>query len=114
MLIMVAFVVFAAWGSVVLAAAIHHGRVVRRAHHVAVAVAVVGVLLVMPVLLIGTFGVPGSRYWWLGVAGSLGYAGLTLLALSAGAWLLLDTRFVWRERRRILPFLFSRRPGGEA
>jgi hypothetical protein len=113
-LITVGFIILVAWASVVLVAASHHGRPVRRFHRVAVAIGVVGILLVMPALLIGTFGLPASwSYHWLGVAGRLGYAGLALAVLGAGSWLLLDTAFVWRERRRVFPFAYRRRHGSE-
>ena len=114
MLITIGFIILVAWASVVLVAASHHGRPVRRLHRAALAIGVVGVLLVMPALLIGSFGLPASwSYRWLGFAGRLGYAGLTLVAVGAGTWLLLDTPFVWRKRRRVFPFAFRRRRGSE-
>jgi hypothetical protein len=113
-LITVGFIILVAWASVVLVAASHHGRPVRRVHCIAVAIGVVGALLVMPGLLIGNFGLPASwSYRWLGFAGRLGYAGLALVVFGAGAWLLLDTAFIWRERRRVVPFVFRRRRGSE-
>jgi hypothetical protein len=76
---------------------------------------VVGILLVMPALLIGSFGLPASwSYRWLGFVGRLGYVGLTLVVLGAGTWLFLDTTFICRERRRVFPFLFQPRPGDHA
>ncbi len=114
MLITVAFIIFVAWASVVLVAASHHGRTVGRFHRVAVAIGVLGVVLVMPALLIGSFGLPaGWSYRWLGFAGRLGYVGLGLAVVGAGTWLLLDSAFVWRERRRVFPFAFRRRRGSE-
>lgn len=109
----VVFILIVAWATMAMVAAGHHGRVLGRAHRGAIAVAVLGVLLVLPALVIGTFGLPTSwSFRWLGVAGRLGYAGLTLVALGAAGWLLLDTAYVWRERRHVFAFAY-RRPGSE-
>jgi hypothetical protein len=114
MLVTAGFITVVAWASVVLVTASHHGRPVRRSHRVAAAIGVAGVLLVMPALLIGSFGLPaGLSSRWIGYAGRIAYAGLALTALGAGAWLLLDTAFVWRERRRVFPFAFRRGRGSE-
>ncbi len=114
MLITIGFIILVAWATVVIGAASHHGRTVRRSYHIAVSIAIIGLLLLAPVLLIGTFGLPqGWSYRWLLIAGYLGYSGLILAALGAAGWLLLDTTFVWRERRRVFPFIFRRPPGSE-
>jgi hypothetical protein len=114
-LITVAFIVLVAWASTVLVAAGYHGRLLGRAHHIAIAFCALGVLLVLPVLIIGTYGLPtSSSFRWLGVVGRVGYAGLTLVALGAAGWLLLDTAFVWRERRRVFPFAYRGRHDSEA
>lgn len=114
-LITVAFIIVLGWASAVLVAASHHGRILGRTHGVAIAFCVLGVLLVLPGLIIGTYGLPTRwSFGWLGFVARLGYAGLTLAAIGAAGWLLLDTTFVWRERRRVFAFVYRRRPGSEA
>jgi hypothetical protein len=54
------FIILVTWSSAVLVVASHHGRVLRRAHRAAIASAILGVLLVLPALLIGTYGLPTS------------------------------------------------------
>ena len=110
--ITVASILIVAWASAVLGAASHHGRVLGRGHRVAFTVGAVGVLLVLPVLILGTFGLPaGWSFRWLGVIARIGYGGMTLVVAGAAGWLLLDTAFVCRERRRIFPFACRRRAG---
>ena len=115
MLITVAFIFLVAWFTFVLGAAIHHGRVVHHAHRAAIGCAALGVLLVLPVLIVGSFGLPtGWSFRWIGVVARLAYVGSVLVALAAAGWLLFDTAFVWRERRRVFPFAYRRPPGSEA
>jgi hypothetical protein len=115
MVITIAFVVGLAWSTIVIVSAVQHGRTVGRTHRVSIAIGLVGVLLVLPALLIGTYGLPVSwSYWWLGVVARVGYVGLGLVGCAAVLWLLLDTAFVWRERHRVFPFAFRRPPGSEA
>ncbi|GEM_PF-5207774 len=115
MLITIGFIILVMWATVVLVPATEHGRPVRRPHHGAILVGVVGLLLVTPVVLIGTFGLPqGWSYRWLLFAGRLGYTGLSLAMLGAAGWLLLDTAFVWRQRCHVFPFMFRRPPDSEA
>ena len=60
MLITVGFIILVAWASVVLVAASHHGRPVRRPCRIAVVTGLLGVLLAMPALLVGSFGLPAG------------------------------------------------------
>jgi hypothetical protein len=109
------FVAGVAWLMVVTVAAIQHGRAVSRPYRVAAALAVLGVLLVLPALFIGAYGLPANwPHQRLGFVARLGSVGLVLAAAGAGAWMLLDTAFVWRERRRVFPFAFRRPPESQA
>jgi hypothetical protein len=107
MLFTVVFFVGVAWSSGVFVAAGQHGRTVRCPYRVAIVVAVLGLTLVLPAVLFGAYGFPGS--WSLRrivIAARIGQVGLSLIEAGAASWLLLDTAFVWRERHRIFPFAF--------
>jgi hypothetical protein len=115
MVITIAFIVGLAWSTVVVVAAVQHGRTLGWPYRVAIALAAIGVLLVSPGLLVGSYGLPANwSYQWLGVVARIGFVGLALAGAGAACWLLLDTIFVWRERHRVFPFAFRRPPGGEA
>jgi hypothetical protein len=110
----VAFIIFVAWSTFVLTTASHYGRVLHRVHRAARAVFVAGVALTVPVIAVGSFGLPPTfSFQWLGILASTGYVGLALTIAGAFAWLISDSVFVWQQRRRVFPFAFRRPPGGE-
>ena len=110
MLITAVFIILTAWASFVHAAASHHGRQLGRIHRAATAISMLGASLAFPVVLIGSFGLWEHRpHSWLGWSATLGYTGLALIVCGVLVWLLLDTAFVWRARRRVFPFAYGRR-----
>lgn len=114
MLLTIAFIVGLAWSTIAIVSAAQHGRTVGRAYRISLGLGVAGVLLVLPALVVGTYGLPASwSHQWLGIVARVGYMGLILVIIAAVFWLLLDTAFVWRERHRVFPFAFRRPPGGE-
>lgn len=67
MVITIAFIIGFARSTIVIVSAVQHGRTVGRAYRVSIALGVFGVLLVLPALLVGTYGLPASwTYQWLG------------------------------------------------
>jgi hypothetical protein len=114
MLITIAFIVGLAWSTIAIVSAAQYGRTVGRAYRVSLGLGVVGVLLVLPGLVVGTYGLPASwSHQWLGIVARVGDIGLILAISAAVLWLLLDSAFVWRERHRVFPFAFRRPPGGD-
>jgi len=110
----VAFIIFVAWSTFVLTAASHYWRALHRVHRVARGFFIAGVALAVPVILVGSYGLPaGFSDRWIGVVANVGYVGLALAVAGALVWLICDSVFVWQRRRQVFPFAFRRPPGGE-
>lgn len=103
----IAFIAVVAYGTFVSGAATLHGRRPSQLQRAVVTIAIAGVILVLPCLLLGACGFPSwySARWMIATA-YIGYAGLVVALAGACAWLVADTIFVCLNRRRIFPFAF--------
>jgi protein-S-isoprenylcysteine O-methyltransferase Ste14 len=103
----IAFITIVAYGTFVCGAATLHGRRLRQLQRAAVTVAIAGVVLVLPCLLLGACGFPSwYSVRWILVTAYIGYAGIAAIIAGGCTWLVADTIFVMSNRRRIFPFAF--------